>query len=240
MELNKQKWTKKDIAEFNDYLFSLNHLQTAKWTQKIYSTQKECLAIKVPVLRDIAKEISKGDAISFFNLQSHKYIEDDILIACVISLLKDYSLQKSQTTEFLKNVDSWVCTDTLKLNDKKEPFENVYNFSYNLLQSKYLYLRRFAFVQLLKCAKNKECINKMFGLVELAHLEQEYYVNMAIAWLLCEIMIFYPAETLKFLNNYKNKYKETNNIFVLKKTISKCRDSFRISEENKILLKKLL
>ena len=76
--------------------------------------------------------------------------------------------------------------------------------------------------------------------MELAHLEQEYYVNMAIAWLLCEIMIFYPAETLKFLNNYKNKYKESNNIFVLKKTISKCRDSFRISEENKILLKKLL
>ena len=239
MGLNKQKWTLKDIEEFNDYLYSLKNQEKTKWTQNIYSTQKECLAIKVPKLREIAKDIYKGNAISFLNNQTHKYIEDDILTASIICLIKDYNLQKELCISFLKTVDSWACTDILKLNDKKEPFENVYKFSYELLQSEYLFLRRFAFVQLLKYAKNKEYINDIFNLIEFAHLEQEYYVNMAVAWLLCEVTINFPEQSIRFLNNYKNKYKEENNIFVLKKAISKCCDSFRISEENKITLKNL-
>lgn len=237
MELNKQKWTLKDIDDFNNNLYSLGNTEKAKWTQNIYSTQKDCLAIKIPKIREIAKAICKGDTISFLNYQTHKFIEDDILTACIISLIKDYNLQKQLTISFLKNVDSWACTDTLRLNDKKEPFENIYNFSYELLQSKHLFVRRFAFVQLLNYAKNKDCINKIFELIELAHLEQEYYVNMAVAWLLCETTIHFPKQTILFLSDYKNKYKEENNVFVLKKTISKCCDSFRISEENKNTLK---
>lgn len=240
MELNKQKWIKKDIKDFNNYLYSLKNIEKAKCTQNIYATKKDCLAIKVPVLRLMAKDICKGNAVDFLNLKTHKFIEDDILTACIISLIKDYELQKSLTIDFLENVDSWVCTDTLKLNNKKEKWEDIYAFSCELLNSKYPYLRRFAFVQLLKFAKNKESIQDIFNLIKNARYEQEYYVNMSISWLICEIMIYYPENTLKFLKKYKENYKDLNNIFVLKKSISKCQDSYRISEENKKLLKNLL
>ena len=56
---------------------------------------------------------------------------------------------------------------------------------------------------------------------------------MAIAWLLCECVIKKRSETLSFIN------KNNLNSFVLKKTTSKCSDSFRLSDEDKEMLKKL-
>ena len=56
---------------------------------------------------------------------------------------------------------------------------------------------------------------------------------MAIAWYLCDCFIKDRVETLIFLKSNKT------NDFVLNKTVSKCRDSFRISKEDKELLKKL-
>ena len=54
---------------------------------------------------------------------------------------------------------------------------------------------------------------------------------MGIAWLLCELMIKRRKETLAYLKHHHL------NTFVLNKFISKCHDSFRISTEDKELLK---
>ncbi len=238
MELKRKCWAKSDILEFNQYLLSLANLEKGVWTKRIYSCQKPCLAIKVPVLKQIAKEIAKGDAISFLKYQTHEYIEDDILTACIISLFKDFDLQQKYILDYLKNVDSWVCTDTLKISENN--FEKVYAFACSIFDSKYTFLRRFAFVCLLKFAKKEEYIELIFDLIKKANLEQEYYVNMAISWLICEIMIYFPSKTYKFLEEYKDLYKNANNIFVIKKSISKCRDSFRIDNLLKIKLKELI
>ena len=56
---------------------------------------------------------------------------------------------------------------------------------------------------------------------------------MAIAWLLCELIIKKKDKAIEYLKNNKV------NKFVLNKTISKCNDSFRITKEDKELLKKL-
>jgi 3-methyladenine DNA glycosylase AlkD len=61
---------------------------------------------------------------------------------------------------------------------------------------------------------------------------EEYYVNMANAWLLCECLIKEREKTLKFLEHH------SLNLFTLNKMISKCSDSFRVSEEDKNLLLK--
>ena len=55
---------------------------------------------------------------------------------------------------------------------------------------------------------------------------------MAIAWLVCELMIYNREKTLKYLE-YHNLNK-----FTINKAISKCRDSYRISKEDKELLLK--
>ena len=60
-----------------------------------------------------------------------------------------------------------------------------------------------------------------------------FYINMAQAWLICDLYIKYPKETLKFIKqNNLNKF--THN-----KAISKIHDSYRVSKEDKEYLNAL-
>ena len=79
---------------------------------------------------------------------------------------------------------------------------------------------------------NDEYVDKIFKVLDKLYDESEYYVNMAIAWLLCELMIYNRDKTLKYLEHHN-----LNN-FTINKAISKCRDSFRVSKEDKELLLK--
>ena len=75
-----------------------------------------------------------------------------------------------------------------------------------------------------------EYIDKVFEVIDKFYDEDEYYVNMAIAWLVCELMIYNRNKTLKYLGHHKL------NKFTINKAISKCRDSYRVSKEDKELL----
>ena len=55
---------------------------------------------------------------------------------------------------------------------------------------------------------------------------------MAVAWLCCELMIKNRNKFLEYLKHNKL------NDFTVNKTISKCRDSFRVSAKDKELLLK--
>ncbi len=240
MDLIKDCWTKNDFNEFNNYLLSLANMEKAIWTKRIYATQKQTLAIKIPILRELAKKIAKGNLQAFLMLQPQEYIENDILSALIINFIKDFDLQKVLINNLLINVDSWVCTDTIKPFVKRTDFNTVYNFSCVLIKSEKVFVRRFAFVLLLKFAKYEECTDKILMLIDNCHNENEYYVKMAISWLICELIIYFPEKTIKFLNNYKNFNKNENNIFILRKVVSKCNDSFRIKNELKMSLKSLI
>ena len=235
MKLDFLVWQKEDFDQFEDYLISLKNEEKVNWTKSIYATNKKCLAIKLPVLRDIAKKIGRGNIDSFLNGLQAEYIEQDILKAILIGQECDFEKQKKLIVSFLKNVDSWVCTDTLKLT-KKISFEQIKILCKDLISGE-IFLRRFAFVLLLKYAKNEECIDFIFNLIEKMCDEKEYFVNMAIAWLLCEISIYFPEKTLNFIINYKNNHKKENNHFLIKKYIGKCKDSFRINNDFKEKLK---
>ena len=63
--------------------------------------------------------------------------------------------------------------------------------------------------------------------------EGSYYVEMAVAWLLSYCYIKYPENTLKYLKN------NNLNDFTFNKTIDKICESFRVSKEEKLKLKKL-
>jgi hypothetical protein len=70
---------------------------------------------------------------------------------------------------------------------------------------------------------NLKKIDKMYD-------EGHYYINMIIAWLLCESFIKNRDITLTYLKN------NNLNDFVINKMISKCRDSYRVSKGDKEML----
>ena len=71
----------------------------------------------------------------------------------------------------------------------------------------------------------KENLHRLFLLFK---NDNEYYVQMVEAWLLCEIYVHYPKETYTYLENCSLQYN------IISKTVRKIKDSTRISTEDKI------
>ena len=75
-------------------------------------------------------------------------------------------------------------------------------------------------------------INKIFDLLNCFGNEDHYYVNMMNSWLLSECFIRQREKALAYLKNNKL------NKFTLNKGIQKCRESRRVSIEDKDMLLK--
>ena len=73
----------------------------------------------------------------------------------------------------------------------------------------------------------------IFDRVEKLAGREEYYIRMAIAWLVAECFIKYPEKTLAYMR-VSGLSKWTYN-----KTISKICDSYRVDVETKEMLKKM-
>ena len=77
--------------------------------------------------------------------------------------------------------------------------------------------------------KNLQTIYETLNKIE----SDKFYINMAEAWLVCELYIKFPKETFEFLHNNKL------NKFTQNKAISKIHDSYRVSKEDKEILNQL-
>ena len=71
MNFVKQKWSQKDITEYNEYLYSLKaEDKKCKWEKNITCTTLECLGIEAPVIKDIANKIVKRQCRKFFEIMA--------------------------------------------------------------------------------------------------------------------------------------------------------------------------
>ena len=96
--------------------------------------------------------------------------------------------------------------------------------------AKETFVRRIGIKILFSFVKDCNYTDKIFAILDKLYNENEYYVNMIMAWLLCELFIYQREKTLNYLKDSKL------NSFVINKAISKCRDSYRINNEDKQLL----
>ena len=227
MNLIKENWYQEDIKEFNNYLMSIQNKDKITWTKNIVNTNQQVLAIKTKELKDIVKQIYKGNYLSFLDKMKFNIYETTIIYAHLIVRIKEFKLMKKYLDIYSNNVDNWSSCDTLKFNIKNN-IENYKRLVKEYIKSNKTFKRRIGIIILFEFLKQKE-IDFIFNIINELKPEQEYYVNMAIAWLLCECFIKEQNKTIEYLNN------NDINTFVKNKMIQKCRDSFRV--DNKDLLK---
>ena len=139
-----------------------------------------------------------------------------------ISLSK-YKTNKEKLDFVEKNLDlfsDWWSTDMINQFLKKPfDFEDTFSRAKRYVKSNKEFTKRFAYVMFIsELAKNKNNHDKILSLME---NDDRYYVKMAIAWLLCELLA-YNDEIAKFI-------KESNlSIDIKRMTINKVRDSLRL------------
>lgn len=114
---------------------------------------------------------------------------------------------------------------------KKGQYNKLLTLSNALIKSKKTFVRRVGILIHFELIKDAKYLDNTFKLLDTLSEEKEYYVNMCAAWLLCECFAKYRNETLAYFKSNK-----TNN-FIINKAISKCVDSYKVSFEDKTLLK---
>lgn len=229
MKLKKDNWTKKDIKSFQDYLKSFANKEKQVWTKNLLKTDMSVLALKTSEIKNITKEISQGNYLSFLDLNLWEYYENTAINGFLISSIKDFKTMKRYLDIYASQADNWATCDLLKFNIKNNEKEFM-NLSKEYIKSSKPFVRRIGVGILFSFVKNEKYIDEIISILDKFQNEKEYYVNMINAWLLCECFINHRYKTLEYFK--KNKL----NKFTINKGIQKCRESFRVSDRDKEML----
>lgn len=232
MEFNENlEWDSKTYSEYINYLISMQDIEYKNFQKNLVQTNYEIIGIRVPVMRSIAKSICKTDIIKFLNNKESNYFEDIFIRGLIIASIKDKELLKKKIIEFSFFIDNWAINDSFSSSLKiiKKNKEEFFSLINQLISLKTTYSIRLALIMLLDYYVEDDYIDKIFDILDSIKSE-EYYINMAKAWLLCDCFIKQKSKTLLYLNN--NELDK----FTINKAISKMRDSYRVSKEDKEMI----
>ncbi len=233
MRLNRDRWDETAVVEYEEYLLSLGKgKEKGEWEQRIVNTSLPCIAVPSEEIERIAREIFKGNYGSFLDVAPKNNYSEVAVIGKLISRIKDFDEFSSALELYGKTVDNWAGTDILKFN-KKRFSERLFELGKDYLYRPLTFERRIG-LRIMFSFIDDEHIDYIFFTAVRLREEKEYYVNMCLAWLLAECVVKSRDKTMTFLESAELSE------FVLRKTVSKCRDSYRVSEEDKTALKKLL
>lgn len=190
--------------------------------------------VRVPVLRKLAKRIVKEDWRGFVELtKDSKVYELNMLCGMVTALAKCEFEEKLEYVErFIPSINNWAVCDIVcgDMKDVKKNREKMFEFIQPYLCSAQEYEVRFAVVILMQYFLTDEYINDVLKIYDgIRH--DGYYVKMAVAWGISLCFIKYRDITLAYMTSCNL------DDFTYNKSIQKMIESFRVSDEDKQMLR---
>ncbi len=214
--------------------------KSSLFNKKLIATEYKILGWKLPYLRDYAKQIvreNKQDIVlSNFNFT---YYEEIILFDFVLSFAKiDEQNRIKILDKLIVNFDNWSVVDSLcsSLKSVKKHKDIYLEYIKSCMEDKHEYKVRVGIVLLMNYYLDEENLEEIVSLVAHANHPEHYYVQMAQAWFFATSFAKRFDETLSYLSKNKNLLAEKT----IRKTISKCNDSFRLTTEQKAEIKQKL
>lgn len=185
------------------------------------------LGVRVPQLRKLAKKY-KGDAATLFSFPD-EYYEITFLKLSVISLLP-YEQFIEYSDRCVALINNWAVCDCFApacIKSRKDDFM-PYIRKYASEQGEFY--QRFALTTLLHFYIEPDRLEEIYSITERCDTSR-YYVHMAAAWLIAEVLVkHYDSAKSFLLENTLDK--KTHN-----KAIQKACESYRLSNDRKNFLK---
>ena len=223
------------MSNVTEKLFEMQDLQYKAFHSKLMPTVKpdKIIGIRVPMLRKFAKEFSKTDEAEMFMKElPHSYYEEDNLHAFLIEQINDYEKTVEELNRFLPYVDNWATCDGLSPKIFAKHTDKLIGQTDIWLDSKQTYTVRFAMNMLMKFYLDENF--KAEYLEKVATIRSdEYYIKMMQAWYFATALAKQWDSAVLYLT--ENKLDN----WVHNKTIQKAVESYRITLEQKVYLKKL-
>ncbi len=225
-----------------EYLNYLKYLNSLKITaspideerhSRIINSNYKIINIKMQTLRNLSKEIAKDGYLGLYKYSTNEYYEDIMIQGLVIGRIKDKTKMWELIDIYKSKIDTWALTDSMSANmlGFKNGFtEDDYKKCETLAKSNKEFEARLGLILLFQYALSDQYIDRIIALLE-SITNHAYYVDMMVAWTLAEIVAKYENRGIAEIK------KKCYTKFVQNKAISKCRDSYRVSNETKELLK---
>lgn len=216
-------------------LFALQDISYADFQARLIPNipREMFIGVRVPQARKLAKMLAQeGKSSQFLSDLPHKYYDENILHALLLSEIRDYGACIKAVDQFLPYVDNWAVCDVLspKIFNKHKTalLRKVKEWS----TSDKSYTCRFGIKVLMPYFLDDDFSPAYLEIPASANSE-EYYVQMGIAWFFATALAKQWEASIKYIEeNRLDKW--THN-----KAIQKARESKRITPKQKDYLKSL-
>lgn len=214
---------KEDLKNLADSKYKEFHSKLCPGTNNI-------LGVRVPILRNYAKELSKRFPNIAYKEIEDEFYEETMLKGMLIGLnaRNDLKANIADLKYFIKKINNWAVCDIfvsgLKF-IKKNP-ELYWEFIKEYIKKYKEFEKRFGYVVILSYYITDQYIDEVLNLLVNENSE-EYYVYMAVSWALSVCLVKYYDKTLDVMKS-SNLNKITYN-----KALQKACESYRITAEQK-------
>ncbi len=209
----------KDLKEFQD-------LKYKEFITKILNSNIKVIGICSKDIKFLIKKYQDADLSTF---ELNKYHEVNfIYITISLKRLKTSEEQIAFIKENIDLIGSWEITDSTYQLIKFKTFYEAYKVMKELVNSKNEFLIRYGYLFMFFYYKEEKYFDR---LVKLFKNSTYYYVEMVEGWVLSMLYLYHPKKTFEYLKN------SSLSIKIQKIAIQKAIDSYRVSKEDKELIR---
>lgn len=195
--------------------------------------EETVIGIRTPQLRKLAKTLSENPCINeFLDCLPHSYYEEYNLHGYLIERIKNGEECARRIDEFLPFVNNWATCDTVKPKALAKNPSFLLEKSREWIASGKTYTVRFGIEMLMNYFLDGGFSPEYIEIVASVK-SSEYYVNMMIAWYFATALAKQWDETFPYIKEQRLGEWCHN------KTIQKSLESFRITDEQKKILRAL-
>lgn len=216
-------------------LFELQDLKYRDFHAKLVPGMdvNDIIGVRTPELRKLAKQLAKDERVGdFLAVLPHRYLDEMNLHGFIISELKDYNECLEEIERFLPYVNNWATCDLLSpkaFKQKKNRVRLIEDVKC-WMASDEPFIIRFGIEMLMSFYLDEDFKPEYLKWVsDIRH--EHYYVKMMVAWYFATALAKQWESTLPYIVE-STLEKWTHN-----KAIQKAVDSYRITPEQKELLK---
>ena len=213
---------------YKDILFELKENSDDKYkdfiAKLVPTIEKDTIiGVRMGDLRRLAREIRKEASLDIFNEAKFYYREEKLLYAlCIFKMSESFDKAMNALDKFLAYIDSWEVTDLVAgeiIIDERHR-EKAFQKALSYVHSSDEYTIRLGLVIMNKKFNDEAHIEKILDALKSISLDA-YYVNMAAAWLLCELYFTDKAKVDEFVSS------ESISMEIKKMTRQKLRESLK-------------
>lgn len=216
-------------------LFKLQDKKYKEFQSKLLPNidNDKVIGVRVPEIRKLARELSGSiESKEFLKDLPHKFYDENILHAVLISDIKNYKKCIDELERFLPYIDNWAVCDIISPKVFRYNKDSLLIKIYEWVHSDYTYISRFGIKMLMTHFLDEDFEVKFLKIPADIHTD-EYYLKMMIAWFYATALSKQWIDAIVILEN-RVLDKWTHN-----KTIQKARESLRITKDQKEYLKTL-